>query len=571
MTSNLLLTYPNFEEPFILTTDASNVAIGKQNVVADGLSRIPKAEINNREMENEVYEDDNLYGTSPVNRLLLLTKGQADIYIHDIRRNPIVILPIGTARICNSYLRIIHPIDLDPIELTINDLYLKAQEKIVNDKVLNPIIRSKIEKLSLSFRKIKIVEKRVKRWDSLGTGWKYISGSPDADDLRLVNATINTIIDQENNQIKINSGLDVRIRNITYSINSLISRYNDLSSDVNEGFSSINLLLNMDELTQQIETIGEAITLARWNIPSSRLISLKELTVAQTMLKEQGLDIATAESVLEIARAYVITTKNSIRYILRIPKLTNEIYSLYQIEPTISNGTRIHLEANYYLNGTTPYSTRSTCDRKIDQFICHSNQLEPPSKCIQKLMSGSSAHCPMEKIYGHNIIKRINDATIIINEANIVLKSNCSMHNSRLEGSYLIQFSKCAILLDGEQFTNTNVEIPSKAFIPTTGLKVLHMAHRDDIHHLNLTSESIHTKIQLLHWISFGSISVSTLVVIGITLSCVIKILLTKKATIVIQQGNQETNNKDEANPLGGSTRSINMDHPTRQPRFIPQ
>ncbi|XP_053686413.1 uncharacterized protein LOC128735956 [Sabethes cyaneus] len=376
MSSNLLLTYPNFEEPFILTTDASNVAIGAVlSQLVNGVER-------------------------PI-ALLLLTKGQADIYIHDIRRNPIVILPIGTARICNSYLRIIHPIDLDPIELTINDLYLKAQEKIVNDKVLNPIIRSKIEKLSLSFRKIKIVEKRVKRWDSLGTGWKYISGSPDADDLRLVNATINTIIDQENNQIKINSGLDVRIRNITYSINSLISRYNDLSSDVNERFSSINLLLNIDELTQQIETIGEAITLARWNIPSSRLISLKELTVAQTMLKEQGLDIATAESVLEIARAYVITTKNSVRYILRIPKLTNEIYSLYQIEPTISNGTRIHLEANYYLNGTTPYSTRSTCDRKIDQFICHSNQLEPPSKCIQKLMSGSSAHCPMEKIYGH--------------------------------------------------------------------------------------------------------------------------------------------------------------------------
>lgn len=349
----------------------------------------------------------------------------------------------------------------------------------------------------------------------------------------------------------------------------------------------MNLLLNIDELNQQIETIGEAITLARWNIPSSRLISLKELTVAQTMLKEQGLDIATAESVLEITRAYVITTKNSIKYILRIPRLTNEIYSFYQIEPIISNGTRIHLEANYYLNGTTPYSTRSTCDRKIDQFICHSTQLESPSKCIQKLMSGSSAHCPMEKIYGRNIIKRINDATIIINEADIVLKSNCSMHNNRLEGSYLIQFSECAILLDGEQFTNTNVEIPSKAFIPTTGLKVnttntvdripleylqvLHMAHRDNIHHLNLTNDSIHTKIQLLHWISFGSLSVSTLVVIGITLSCVVKILLTRKATIVIQQGNQEANNKDEEHPLGESTGNTSRDHQIRQPRFIPQ
>jgi hypothetical protein len=151
-----------------------------------------------------------------------MTKSQADIYVHDISKNPIVILPIGTARICNSYLRIIHPIDLDPIEQTINDLYLKAQDKIINNKPLNPTIRSKIEKLSLSFEKIRITEKRAKRWDNLGKGWKYISGSPDADDLRLVNATINAMIDQENNQVKINSGLDIRIRNITYSINTLI-------------------------------------------------------------------------------------------------------------------------------------------------------------------------------------------------------------------------------------------------------------------------------------------------------------------------------------------------------------
>lgn len=119
------------------------------------------------------------------------------------------------------------------------------------------------------------------------------------------------MIDQENNQIKIYSGLDVRIRNITYSINTLISRYADLST-------TALLLLNIDKLTQHIETIGEAITLARWNFPSSRLISLKELIVAQTMLKEQGLDVATSESVLEIAGAYAIITKDSIKYILRI-------------------------------------------------------------------------------------------------------------------------------------------------------------------------------------------------------------------------------------------------------------
>ncbi|XP_062539185.1 uncharacterized protein LOC134207488, partial [Armigeres subalbatus] len=363
-------------------------------------------------------------------RLLLAIGGHAEIFIHDIKQNPIVILPMGKAKICYSYLRIIHPIEMNPIENVINVLYLKAQEKIANDRLLNPIIKTKIEKLSQSFKKINISDKRVKRWDSLGRGWKYISGSPDAEDLRLINATINSIVDQENNQIRINSGLDIRIRNLTYSINSIISSYNNLSSEFNEGFSSINLLLNIDELIQQIETIGDAITLARLNIPSSRLISLAELTVAQRFLKDQGLDVATAESVLEIAEAYVITTKDSIKYILRIPKVTNEAYTLYQIEPVISNGTRVHLKASFYLNGTTPFCSKSVCDQHAEQFICQSSELETPSKCMQKLISGSSAHCPIEKIYGRNIVKRINEATIIIQDANITIQSNCSMHNA---------------------------------------------------------------------------------------------------------------------------------------------
>ncbi|XP_062710622.1 uncharacterized protein LOC134288766 [Aedes albopictus] len=309
-------------------------------------------------------------------RLLLLTLGKAEIFIHDIRQNPVIIVPIGTAKICNSYLRIIHPIELGPIRQVINFLYSEAQEKIVHDKLLNPIIKTKIDKLSLAFGKIQTSEKRVRRWDSLGRGWKYISGTPDADDIRLINATINLMIDQENNQIKINSGLDTRIRIMTDSINVLISKFNNLSMEFTEGFSSVNLLFNIDELTQQIETIGEAITLARFNIPSSRLISLTELTVAQNFLKDQGLNIATAESVLEIAQAYVITTKDSIKYILRVPKVTNEIYTLYQVEAVIFNGTRVHLDTNFYLNGTTPYSTKSVCDSYADQFICQSSQLE---------------------------------------------------------------------------------------------------------------------------------------------------------------------------------------------------
>lgn len=186
MTTDLLLAYPNFEEPFILTTDASNVAIGavlcqlvdgkerpiaylsrtlsraeenysatskellaiyfatktfrsylygkqftiytdhepltkelrltdatgrvtrqrlyleqfdftiiykkgKQNVVADGLSRIPRAETNNQEMENEIYQADKIYGPHPVNRF----KNQIFFRVTDNKRKcPYLIIQI---------------------------------------------------------------------------------------------------------------------------------------------------------------------------------------------------------------------------------------------------------------------------------------------------------------------------------------------------------------------------------------------------------------------------------------------------------------------------------------------
>lgn len=495
---------------------------------------------------------------------LHLTMTDADLRIYDLRQNPVVILPLGPARISQSYLRIVHPIDLDPIEEVVNYLFSKVQASVTHDEILSPILRAKVNKLILTFRKLSPKSNRVKRWDSLGKAWKYISGAPDADDVRAINVTINQMINEENNQIKINSGIDHRVRNITKTINALIANYENLTSKINEGFSSVNLLFNIDELTQQIETIEEAITLTRFNIPSSRLISLTELTAARNFLREQGLDAATTENVLEIAQAYVITVGNSIKYTLRIPMLLNEMYSLYQVEPVISNGTRIHLQCNYYLNGTTPYSSRTMCNRKMEHFICYSSQLEPPSKCIQKLISGSSAQCSMEKVYGTNIVKRINEATVIVNEADLTLKSNCTMHNNHLKGSYLIQFSECAITLDGERFTNINMEIPGKPFIPTTGLKVnatnildripleylqiLHMAHRDHIQQLNLTNESTHGKIRFLHWLSFGSISLTTILAIAVIIVWLVKILSGQKSTLIIKQDHQERTS-ETANP----------------------
>lgn len=114
-----------------------------------------------------------------------------------------------------------------------------------------------IKKLGQSFRKLQ-PSARTKRWEQLGQIWKYISGSPDAEDLRIINSTSNKLIDQNAKQIKINHMFEDRLNNLTTKFNHLTSSLNNLSSENKREFESVGLLFSLDEFTQQLENLEEA-------------------------------------------------------------------------------------------------------------------------------------------------------------------------------------------------------------------------------------------------------------------------------------------------------------------------
>lgn len=490
-------------------------------------------------------------------------EGQSTILIHDLKQSPVAIVPLGSARISHKHIRILHKIDLLKIEETLHNLRVEAEQKIINDHTLSPLIQVKIAKLYETFWKIKPqATNRVKRWESIGKAWKYISGSPDADDLRIINFTTNSLIDQNDKQIQINRDFEDRINKITKSINSIMANINTLTTKTLEGFDSVSFLFNLDELSHQLEIIEQAISLARLSIPSSRLISLQELAAARRSLQDSGLQADTVDNVLDIASAYVMHSPRSIVYVLKVPRITNEIFTLYYVEPIISNDTRIQLNSRYFLKGLSLFSSKTLCPKTRNLHICANENLEAPTMCIEQLFEGRSSQCIMEKTYGHNFVKRIDNFNIIVNDANMTINSNCSAHDQQLQGSYLIQISNCSIKLDNEEYANSDMEIPSNLFIPTTGLKVtsiklinrmpleylqeLHQQQRDHINHLNLTTENFHGSLHLLKWISFGSLSLTPIIAIALVVVWIFKTRIPSRATIVITE---EKLQKDDQRP----------------------
>lgn len=457
----------------------------------------------------------------------------------------------------NNYLRIIHRINLTEIKQTVNNF----EQAIHNNTSNNPlfsVIEIKLSKLDLALKRIS-PPIRIRRWESLGRAWKYISGSPDAEDLKIINSTFNKLINENSKQININSILEMRIRNVTNTFNSLIDNEQNLEYELSQTLDILNLIFKIDQLAHYLEIIEEAVTLARRSIPSSRIIHLEELEFIQHTLSENGFAFSSVDDLLNIASAYVMLDTDVLVYVLKIPRIKDTHYTFSVIEPVIKNNYRIHLPAKYYLRGRNSYVTKTSCAKSKGTYVCNLSQLEPLTECIQQLVSGGKAACPMERIYSNKTIQRVDDGNIIINTLNTTLLSNCTNSERVLQGSFLIQYANCVVKLDNDEYSNNNKEI--KQFIPSTGIKVnptklfnqiplehlqeLHLKHRDHISHLNLTTENIHWKLNIFGWMSSLFSSVLLIIIIAITIIIILK--FTPKKPIKIKVSRDVSDKTEEA------------------------
>ncbi|XP_055622395.1 uncharacterized protein LOC129765963 [Toxorhynchites rutilus septentrionalis] len=457
--------------------------------------------------------------------LWLWTTTNGKILVHDLDKSPVAIIHLGKAYVSNNYFRILHRVDLIKLQNSVETLLYHAKTNIDSADFLSVLIQTKVTKLEQTFLKLK-PSTRVRRWEKLGSLWKYISGSPDAEDLRIINSTSNSLINANEKQIKINHIFEDRINKLTEKVNNVTIILNNTALKNDKDFRSVGLLFCLDELTQQLEDLEEAIVLAQHNIPSSRIINAEEITRIHHLLEGNNF-IAGA---LDFASAYVVSSKESIAYILKVPRIKDAEYDLNFIEPVIFNNSRISISTNYYLQGPSSFALKSLCEMSRNVYVCSSTQLEPITKCIQQLMRGESATCPMERTYTNGIIKRVDDSNVIINDAEISITSNCSLNHRKLKGSFLVQFSNCTLFINDEMYSNINKEVQLASFVPTTGLTVnfttitnkfpieylqkLHLEQRGHIKHINLRTDNIQWKLELFGWTSFGFGSTITIIFI---------------------------------------------------------
>lgn len=358
---------------------------------------------------------------------------------------------IGPCKIQTGNIRIVHPINLTDLEVAINQLTSLVYHKQNNNNVLNQIGKHKIRELYSNFLQIKpITHKRTKRWDVIGTTWKWIAGNPDAQDLRIIDKSLNQLISENNHQVKINKQIGNSISELTSAINQIIEKQH-INQIILDEIDVITTLLNIDTINKILINIQEAILFSKMHVTNSKMLSSKEIHLIKTILSNQGVEMEIPEEVLNLVTPKMATSDNTLLYILHVPELEPEESTIIRIYPVIQNDTVIKDYPQFVIKQSKKLLTTSKPENYV-QLSTYTKEFK--DLCIYPLIMGNEPHCLMERNEATSA-KLISSNKVFINNAkNQELRSNCGPSDRRLSGNFVISFSNCTITYMGQNFTS---------------------------------------------------------------------------------------------------------------------
>nr|XP_029712368.1 uncharacterized protein LOC115257126 [Aedes albopictus] len=417
----------------------------------------------------------------------------ADSFLNviNIGNNPIVEIKITDCKIQTGNIKIIHPVKLDRIEESMEIITNSFYNKLTNtNNPLHEVIKFRIKKLYATLYGLKPQQaRRHRRWDSLGTAWKWIAGSPDAQDLHIINSTMNELINQNNHQYKINDNINNRITQLTITVNQIANSLNSKNKANLDALDAVTTMLNVDVINELLDNIQEAITLSKISISNNKILSTREINIIKSTLQDQGVLIHFPDEALQFVTPKVAVRNGDLLYILNVPQLESTTSTITRIYPLIVDNQIIRSYPSHIIrHGNKLFTTRNPED-----FVQKSTFItEFEDDCIQAIILENSHDAVLfSKTKPPNNCSETFIDTEVINNA---------FHNSLMEWSLHKPH-------DIAEISNTAV------------------SNRQKLDHVYLQQDSLHFKL----WTTFGGISIST--ILGFCGICIIIKVIVKNIT----------------------------------------
>lgn len=492
---------------------------------------------------------------------LLYSKQDAKIDLRDIGRQPILIFHHGEARIRLDYKYYIHHFNLTSIRFHVRSL--KDQFENLSKNQFTDLIVEKFNEIDFALKSIDPV-KRQKRWDRLGSAWKFLAGNPDANDLRIINSSINNLIINNNEQIKINRELNLQLKEAIFKTKKAISLFNVGSIEI----YCTRILFHLNFLSERLNQIIETITLAKLGIVNEKVLSQQEIEILIADLDKENVTVHTAIEATSYASTAVMSNKLEIALIIKMPKLDPRIFNKVHIYPIVQDRKQIHLPNPFFLtHGKDIYQVNSIEPIIYDESETHVDN----STCVPHLLRGNPATCNFTINPISEQISYLDDQHLLINSVtNFTLSSNCGLTDRNLSGSFVIHFHDCHLIINNISYYQRSQKLPGNPIqLPLDGIEVkkhqevlnislehlhkLHLDTRKELEIIRLSAKSISWP----HWTLIGGISFSPLIIGSIILSCF------RAKTIKVKFNNpRKTGNSTTTGNQQNTSPSTNVENP---------
>lgn len=493
--------------------------------------------------------------------------------IKNLHKDPILVIKTNDCKLQIGNIKLIHPIDLRNLENVIKSMNKFIINK-ANDRLeIYKIVEQKLRKLNNNFYQIKpIHQRRRKRWDTLGSAWKWIAGTPDAQDLRIINSTMDNLITQNNQQYQINERINQRIQLITDTINKAIANNTIANRITLTEIELITTIINIETVNGILEDIQEAIVRTKSELPSNKILSLKEVILIKNLMINQGVKISLPDEALQYVTPKIAVSDDTMLYILHVPKLEEEKSTVMMIVPLIINNTIIREYPQYIIRTNQKLFTTTNHGNFVQK---HSEIKEFEDNCISPLVMGTRSHCNVTQENETTIQFIAEDKLVISNAKNETLSSDCGPNNRTLEGNFLISFWNCTVTFKNKRFRS--YEIKSETMVIQGALHNL-QATRQLIQELSvdkIIGENIENRKQLNKvylkqidhqtwiWSLSGGLSLSTIGIIILLIyasiqghTTKIKIGNARSSTIKPAESNANSQYQDLLVKLGIATKN---------------
>lgn len=471
--------------------------------------------------------------------LLLPSIITKQLEIKNLNDNPILQLKVGECRMQSGTIKFIHPINLSSIETSVW-LVTKVATRLDNSLPISRLVIDKRNTLVNNLRKLKPHNsKRMRRWDPLGTAWKWLAGSPDADDLRLINGTLNDLIMGNNEQVKINHMINERLNEATTTINKLVEQQNLENKLLLKEYDAITLILYIDTINNLLVEIEDTILRAKISLPNNKLLTLKEIMLIESFINQQGIATQFPEQSLDYVIPKVVMEHETLLYIMQVPQLENTPSDVIRLIPLIINGTTLNTPSYVIKSNNTLYKI----SKPNNLIQCPSDIHQLNDRCITSILSGVVSHCNVTRTEDSSY-KLITENKLLLNNVrNTKIASDCGPHDRELSGNFLLTFNDCTVIIDGHKFLYKEItsNVTANELHGAFSNLIIHRQILDHHDLSNIRNQTIMNKnrMETIHLRQFehekltfsilGGMSITSVVIIGV----IIYLAINKRKIIV--------------------------------------